>query len=108
MSNSLFLVSKIYELLYHIDMQTVDTPHKYKKLIPATYTTHITLEKDKIYSSVYRIYSLFEFLGLHKKCTIVIVNYGASEDFYNELSNFYKNYSFIKIVDSCDLQDKLF
>lgn len=35
MSNSLFLVSKIYELLYHIDMQTVDTPHKYKKLIPA-------------------------------------------------------------------------
>lgn len=35
MSNPLFLAGKIYELLYYIDMQTIITPHKYKKLIPA-------------------------------------------------------------------------
>ena len=35
MSNPLFLASKIYELLYHIDIQNFTTPHKYKKLLPA-------------------------------------------------------------------------
>ena len=35
MSNALFLATKIYELLYHIDLQTNSTPLKYKKLIPA-------------------------------------------------------------------------
>jgi AraC-like DNA-binding protein len=35
MSNPLFLASKIYELLYHIDIPTITTPHKYKKLLPA-------------------------------------------------------------------------
>lgn len=92
----------IFLLTVFILKLTVWQSEKITVVIPLYY------EKDKIYSSIYRIYSLFEFLGLHKKCTIVIVNYGASEDFYNELSNFYKNYSFIKIVDSCDLQDKLF
>ena len=35
MSNPLFLTAKIYELLYHIDVQTNTAPKKYKKLIPA-------------------------------------------------------------------------
>ena len=35
MSNPIFLASKIYELLYHIDIQTINTPQKYKKLLPA-------------------------------------------------------------------------
>ena len=35
MSNPLFIASKIYELLYYIDIQTITTPKKYKKLIPA-------------------------------------------------------------------------
>ncbi len=61
-----------------------------------------------IYSRVYHIYSLFEFMGLHKKCTIVLVNYGAPEYFCNEVREFYKNYDFLKILDSCDLQNKLF
>ena len=61
-----------------------------------------------IYSKVYRIYSLFDFLGIHKKCTVVLINYGAPEDFCNEVREFYKNYDFIKILDPCDLQDKLF
>jgi AraC-like DNA-binding protein len=35
MSNPLFLAAKIYELLYHVDIQEINTPYKYKKLIPA-------------------------------------------------------------------------
>jgi len=35
MSNSLFLASKIYELLYYIEAQTIATPYKYQKIIPA-------------------------------------------------------------------------
>ena len=35
MSNPLFLAAKIYELLYHIDIQTTTIPHKYKKILPA-------------------------------------------------------------------------
>ena len=92
----------IFLLTVFILRLTVWQSEKITVVLPLYY------EKDKIDSSVYRIYSLFEFLGLHKKCTIVIVNYGASEDFYNELIDYYKNYSFVKIVDSCDLQDKLF
>ncbi len=61
-----------------------------------------------IYSTVYQLYSVFNFLGLHKKCTIVLINYGASENFCNEVREFYKNYNFVKILNSCDLQNKLF
>ena len=61
-----------------------------------------------IYSTVYQLYSDFNFLGLHKKCTIVLINYGASENFCNEVREFYKNYNFVKILNSCDLQNKLF
>ena len=35
MSNALFLTAKIYELLYYIDVEKNNTPHKYKKLFPA-------------------------------------------------------------------------
>jgi AraC-like DNA-binding protein len=35
MSNPIFLAAKIYELLYHIDIQTINTPQKYKKILPA-------------------------------------------------------------------------
>ncbi len=65
-------------------------------------------DSHNIYSQVYHIYSVFDFLGLHKKCTVVLINYGATEDFLNEVREFYKNYDFVKILNPCDLQDKLF
>ncbi len=63
---------------------------------------------DNIYSKIYHIYSLFDFLGIHKKCTVVVINYGAPEDFCNEIRDYYKNYDFLKIINPSDLQDKLF
>ncbi len=68
----------------------------------------LSSQSDNIYSKVYHIYSLFDFLGIHKKCTVVLINYGAPENFCNEVREFYKNYDFIKILDQSDLQDKLF
>ena len=35
MSNTLFLTAKIYELLYYAEVETNNTPQKYKKLFPA-------------------------------------------------------------------------
>ena len=61
-----------------------------------------------IYSKVYRIYSLFDFLGIHKKCTVVLINYGAPEDFCNEILSFYEKYNFLRLIHYYDIQDKLF
>ena len=60
-----------------------------------------------IYSKVYRVYSLFDFLGIHKKCTVVIINYGAGDWFLEKIQENYGYYGFLKIIDSDEAGDAL-
>ena len=55
----------------------------------------------EIFDRIYCVYSLTDFCGIKKKCTIALINYGASDEFCNTIKEFYKNYDFIKII-SCD------
>ncbi|MBO5895910.1 MAG: hypothetical protein J6Q83_01300 [Clostridia bacterium] len=56
-------------------------------------------DSKEIFDRIYCAYSLTDFCGIKKKCTIVIINYGASEDFCNTIKDFYKNYKFIRLVE---------
>ncbi len=47
------------------------------------------------------------FLGIQKQCTIVAVNYGASEYFFEELKECFSDYSFIKFIDKNELIKEL-
>lgn len=72
-------------------------------------TITIPLKRDdrEIFDRIYAAYSLCDFCGLKKKCTIALVNYGASNDFCNTINEIYKNYDFIKITESTDLIKEL-
>ena len=98
----LSVLGLIFLLLIFVARIAVCQSEKFTVAIPLYFSD------PDIYSRVYQLYSLFEILGLHKKCTIVLVNYGASDDFCNEIQEFYKNYDFIRIIDSCDLSSRLF
>lgn len=82
--------------------------------ITATRTENITISVplrgcDKtIFRRIYNIRSVLEFCGMKNKCTVVIVNYGASKEFCNIISDFYKNYDFLKIADGNDIKTDLF
>lgn len=64
-------------------------------------------EDKEIFNKIYCIRSLFEFCGIEKKCTIVLVNYSAPETLCNEIASFYKNYTFVKLVNPNELEDTL-
>ena len=61
-----------------------------------------------IFNRIYNIRSIFEFCGMKNKCTVVIINYGAPEDFCNEILSFYEKYNFLRLIHYYDIQDKLF
>lgn len=50
-----------------------------------------------IYNKVCNIRSFCDFCGIKKKCTVVLINYGAPEWFCEEILNYYENYDFLKI-----------
>ncbi len=60
-------------------------------------------EDDLIFDRVYKLHSLLDFCGLRKKCTIVIINYGASENYINDLKAYYSQYKKLRITEVCDL-----
>lgn len=64
-------------------------------------------EDKEIFNKIYCIRSLFEFCGIEKKCTVVVVNYNAPEILCNEIKSFYSNYTFVKLVNPDELEDTL-
>lgn len=56
-------------------------------------------DDEEIYNRIGNIREICCFLKIEKQCTIAVVNYGASEGFLNELSNYYNGYDFLKIID---------
>lgn len=55
-------------------------------------------DKD-IYEKITNLWEICSFLGIQKQCTIVIVNYGASEIFIKKLTNHFSQYDFLRIID---------
>lgn len=72
-----------------------------------TITLPLCDDNREIFDRVYCAYSLTDFCGIKKKCTIVLINYGASEEFCNTIKNFYKSYHSIKIIEPQDLIKEL-
>ncbi len=72
-----------------------------------TITLPLLDDNREIFDRVYCVYSLADFCGIKKKCTIVLVNYGASTEFCDTINDFYKNYASIKIIEPKDLIKEL-
>ena len=64
-------------------------------------------ESDEIFSRIENLREFCEFCGIHKKCTVVIVNYGAPEWFLEKIEETYGYYGFLKIVDKEDVKEAL-
>jgi hypothetical protein len=62
-------------------------------------------DDDLIFDRVYKLHSLLDFCGLRKKCTIVIINYGASENYICNLQSYYSQYKRLRITNACDLPE---
>jgi hypothetical protein len=72
-----------------------------------TITLPLYDDSREIFDRVYCVYSLCDFCGIKKKCTIALVNYGASLEFCNVINDFYKNYDSIKIIEPKNLITEL-
>ncbi len=70
-----------------------------------TVTIPLFHEDKEIFSKIHFTRSLFEFCGIEKKCTVVIVNYNAPESLCEEIKSFYKNYTFVKLVTPNELEE---
>ncbi len=64
-------------------------------------TLSIPLHSDdnEIYDRITNLWEICSFLGIQKQCTIVIINYGASETFIIRLKNHFSQYDFLRIID---------
>jgi hypothetical protein len=56
-------------------------------------------DDEEIYNRIKNLREICSFLGIQKQCTIVVVNYSASESFINELNHYYNGYNFLRIID---------
>ena len=65
-------------------------------------------DNEEIYTRLCNIGDFTEFCGIHKKCTIVIINYGANEVFCNNLKSYFNNYINLKIIKSTESTDAIF
>lgn len=65
-------------------------------------------DNENIFTKICNITDFVEFSGIHKKCTIVIVNYGASDYFCNQLDSYFKNCINLKIVKATSQAANIF
>ena len=64
-------------------------------------------ESDEIFHRIENLREFLEFSGIHKKCTVVIINYGAGDWFLEKIQENYGYYGFLKIIDSDEAGDAL-
>lgn len=73
-----------------------------------TLTLPLYSESEEIYTHICNLTDFTEFCGIHKKCTVVIINYGASESFCLNLENYFRNCISLKIINSTDTAELIF
>ncbi len=64
-----------------------------------TITIPLNSDNREIYNRIINIREICSFLGTQKQCTIVVINYGASESFVDELKECFSDYYSLKIID---------
>ena len=64
-------------------------------------------EDEEVYRRIENLREFLEFSGIHKKCTVVIINYGAENWFLEKIDEIYGYYGFLKIVDKEDVKEAL-
>ncbi len=60
-----------------------------------------------IYERIYNLRSFCDFCAIKEKCTVVIITYGTPKWFIDEIREYYKEYSFLKIVNCNDTAGEL-
>ncbi len=84
------IVSVFYSVIFRL---TAMLTEKLTIVIPLHYND------ESIHDRIRRIRSLLDFCHMKKKCTIVIENHGASDDYCNELKDCYSQYNEIIIKE---------
>ncbi len=56
-------------------------------------------EDEEIFRRIENLREFLEFSGIHKKCTVVIINYGAENWFLEKIEAIYGYYGFLRIID---------
>ena len=64
-------------------------------------------EDEEVFRRIENLREFLEFSGIHKKCTVVIINYGAGDWFLEKIQENYGYYGFLKIIDSDEAGDAL-
>lgn len=70
-------------------------------------TIPLNSDNREIYNRIINIREICSFLGIQKQCTIVLINYGASQWFIDELKECFYDYSFIKFINKDELIKEL-
>ena len=65
-------------------------------------------DNEEIYTRLCNIADFTEFCGIHKKCTIVIINHGANKAFCNNLKSYFNNYINLKIIEATESAEAIF
>ena len=64
-------------------------------------------EDEAIFSRIENLREFLDFSGIHKKCTIVIINYGAQKWFLEKINELYGYYGFLKIIEASEAEKAL-
>lgn len=63
-------------------------------------------DADKsVFEKINNLRSVFDFCGLGKKCTVIVVNYGAPKWFCNELCEYFSYTDKVKVVSPGNPQE---
>ena len=57
-------------------------------------------EDEEVFRRIENLREFLEFSGIHKKCTVVIINYGAPNWFLEKIDEMYGYYGFLKIIEA--------
>ena len=74
-----------------------------------SFTITLPLYKNdkNILNKVYNIRSFCELCSIEKKCTVVLINYGAPDWFCYDIIKMYEKYDFVKIVSAEGASDTI-
>lgn len=62
---------------------------------------------EEVFTRIENLREFSEFCGIHKKCTVVIVNYGAENWFLEKIEENYGYYGFLKIIEADEAGEAL-
>ena len=65
-------------------------------------------EDEEVFRRIENLREFLEFSGIHKKCTVVIINYGADDSFCNNIKDYFSNYITLKILNSNEQAELIF